>query len=86
MGAIDWEFTYAAPVEFVYSPSSWLLLERPEYWNEGLVDWTQTYEKRLSVFLEEIQRPEGNLIKRGILTQDNRLSQHMLESWQNGDF
>lgn len=86
VGAIDWEFMYAAPVEFVYSPPSWLLLERPEYWNEGLDDWAQTYEKRLSVFLEEMQQREDNLIKRGSLTEENRLSQHMLESWQKGDF
>lgn len=86
VGAIDWEFTYAAPADFVYSPPSWLLLERPEYWKEGLNDWTQTYEKRLSVFLEETQKREDDFIKRGILTEDNRLSQHMLESWQNGDF
>ncbi|EED22175.1 conserved hypothetical protein [Talaromyces stipitatus ATCC 10500] len=30
--AIDWEFTYAAQVESVYSLPSWLLLGRPKYW------------------------------------------------------
>jgi hypothetical protein len=28
VGAIDWEFVYAAPVEFVYSPASWLVTSR----------------------------------------------------------
>ncbi|BDD57632.1 hypothetical protein MAP00_002979 [Monascus purpureus] len=86
VGAIDWEYSYAAPVEFVHSPPSWLLLERPEYWKGGLEDWTQTYEKRLSVFLQELQKKEDNLIEREILTEGDRLSQHMLKSWQNGDF
>ena len=31
VGVIDWEFSYAAPAEFAYSPPSLLLLERPEY-------------------------------------------------------
>ncbi|OKL55836.1 hypothetical protein UA08_08924 [Talaromyces atroroseus] len=86
VGVIDWEFTYAAPAEFVYSPPFWLLLERPEYWNEGLDEWTKEYEKRFPVFLAELQKREQDLITRGILTDDDRLSQHMLESWQSGDF
>lgn len=86
VGAIDWEFTYAAPIEFVYSPPSWLLLERPEYWKEGLDDWIQVYETRLPVFLQELQKREDESTKRGIITEDDRLSKHMLESWQTGDF
>ncbi|KAH8693842.1 hypothetical protein BGW36DRAFT_429873 [Talaromyces proteolyticus] len=74
VGAIDWEYTYAAPAEFVYSPPSWLLLERPEYWKEDLDNWTQ------------LQKREQESIERGILTEDDRLSQRMLESWQTGDF
>ncbi|GAD97289.1 hypothetical protein PVAR5_5963 [Paecilomyces variotii No. 5] len=34
-GVIDWEFTYAAPVEFSYAAPWWLLLERPEEWDLG---------------------------------------------------
>lgn len=86
VGAIDWEFTYAAPIEFVYSPPSWLILERPEYWKEGLDNWTQVYEKRLTVFLQELQKQEHEFIRRGILNEDNCLSPHMLESWEKGDF
>lgn len=40
VGVIGWEFTYAAPAEFVYSLLAWLLLERPEFWESGLDDWT----------------------------------------------
>ncbi|KAJ5096408.1 hypothetical protein NUU61_005764 [Penicillium alfredii] len=38
VGAIDREFSYCASAEFLYDPPSWLLLERPEYWEEGLED------------------------------------------------
>lgn len=86
VGAIDWEFSYAAPVEFVYSPPSWLLLERPEYWKGGLDEWTQIYERRLTVFLQELQEKEHELVERGLLTEDDRLSHHMRGSWENGDF
>lgn len=35
-GVVDWEFTYAAPVEFTYAAPWWLLLERPEDWEADL--------------------------------------------------
>lgn len=36
--------------------------------------------------MQELQKKEDDLIERNILTRGDRLSQHMLESWQNGDF
>lgn len=86
VGVIDWEFSYAAPAEFTYSPPFWLLLERPEYWEQGLGDWTRTYEKRLEVFLQELRKHEDVSIERGLLSEDNRPSDRMRESWENGDF
>ncbi|KAJ5096402.1 hypothetical protein NUU61_005758 [Penicillium alfredii] len=38
VGVIDWEFTYAAPVEFSHAPPWWLLIEKPEFWPKGLED------------------------------------------------
>ncbi|PKX97258.1 phosphotransferase family protein [Aspergillus novofumigatus IBT 16806] len=35
-GVVDWEFTYAALVEFTYAAAWWLLLERPEDWEPDL--------------------------------------------------
>lgn len=86
VGVIDWEFSYAAPAEFTYSPPSWLLLERPEYWEQGINDWTQIYEQRLSVFLEELRKREDVALERGVIAEDDRLSNRMKESWENGDF
>jgi hypothetical protein len=85
-GAIDWEFAYAAPLEFVFSPPCWLLLERPEYWEEGIDDWERVYESRLEVFLQELRMREDVDIRRGVIGEENRLSGHMRESWDNGGF
>ncbi|GES59578.1 hypothetical protein ATEIFO6365_0003085800 [Aspergillus terreus] len=86
VGAIDWEFSYAAPAEFVYSPPSWLLLERPEYWEGGLDDWARVYDQRLPVFLEEIRMQEDVAVERGIISEADRLSDRMKDSWVNGYF
>ncbi|KAJ4131771.1 hypothetical protein NW768_005968 [Fusarium equiseti] len=42
---IDWEFTYAAPTQFILDPPWWLLLETAEMWSPGLEDWKATYEQ-----------------------------------------
>ncbi|KAJ5194660.1 uncharacterized protein N7498_008098 [Penicillium cinerascens] len=86
VGAIDWEFSYTAPAEFTYSPPSWLLPERPEYWEQGLDDWTRVYRQRLPIFLEELRLKEDAAIQRGIIFEEDRLSRHMEESWKTGDF
>lgn len=44
VGVVNWEFTYAAPAEFTYSPPWWLLLIMPEEWPAGLGDWVAHYE------------------------------------------
>ncbi|EAU39521.1 predicted protein [Aspergillus terreus NIH2624] len=86
VGAIDWESSYAAPAEFVYSPPSWLLLERPEYWEGGLDDWARVYDQRLLVFLEELRMREDVTVERGIISEADRLSDRMKDSWVSGDF
>ncbi|CAG7919421.1 unnamed protein product [Penicillium olsonii] len=73
--AIDWEFTYAAPLEFVRAPPCWLLLERPEYWVGGIDEWEGAYGERLEVFLEELEGVGGV-----------ELAGHMRRSWESGDF
>jgi hypothetical protein len=85
-GVVDWEFTYAAPPEFAYSAPLWLLLELPEYWPEGLDDWTRVYEARLPVFLAAMRERETAAIRRGILKDEQRLSDFIHDSWSTGDF
>ncbi|OJZ90657.1 hypothetical protein ASPFODRAFT_29117 [Aspergillus luchuensis CBS 106.47] len=85
-GVVDWEFTYAAPTGFAYSPPFWLLLELLELWKQGLDDWTARFEKVLPVFLKVVKDKEQGAIDRGIMKGSDRLSGYMLRSWESGDF
>ncbi|PYH91907.1 hypothetical protein BO71DRAFT_37162 [Aspergillus ellipticus CBS 707.79] len=85
-GVLDWEFTYAAPAEFSCAPPWWLLIEKPEYWPEGLGDWTNTFEERLQIFLRAMAECEDTAINGGRLTEEQRLSGPMRQSWESGDF
>ncbi|XP_044721313.1 phosphotransferase enzyme family domain-containing protein [Hirsutella rhossiliensis] len=86
VGVVDWEFTYAAPAEFSYSPPWWLLLVMPEEWPAGLDDWAAKYEPRLKTFLRAIEAKERDFIDQGRLDQTQVLSTHMRRSWETGDF
>ena len=86
VGVIDWEFTYAAPVEFSSTPPWWLLLEQPEYWPDGIDAWTEVYEYRLQTFLKVLVQREDALIQSNQLQEEQRLSGPMRESWRSGDF
>ena len=86
LGVIDWEFTYVAPAEYTYSPPWWLLIEAPEKWPGGIDDWVREYEPRLAIFWEVLEEQECAMIRDGSLTEDQRLSVRMKESWENGDF
>lgn len=86
VAVIDWEFTYTAPSEFTYSPPWWLLLETPEDWPSGILDWAVTYDSRLKVFLRAMTRHEDIAIRDGRLSDKERLSKRMYNSWNSGAF
>jgi hypothetical protein len=86
VGGIDWEFAYAAPAEFTYSPPWWLLLEMPENWPGGIADWVRIYEGRLETFLEVMREREDVMIGDGSLVEGERLAGKMRESWETGHF
>ncbi|EXV02166.1 aminoglycoside 3'-phosphotransferase/choline kinase domain protein [Metarhizium robertsii] len=86
VAVIDWEFSYAAPSEFTFAPPWWLLIEQPEYWEKGLDDWVQQYERRLTTFLKAMGDCEDASIAAGQLLEEQRLSGKMRESWASGDF
>ncbi|OQE44457.1 hypothetical protein PENCOP_c002G05310 [Penicillium coprophilum] len=79
---------YAAPVEFSYAPPWWLLIEKPEYWptDSGIEDWCRVYECRLQTFLRAMSSREDQAIRQCQLKESQRLSGHMRESWESGDF
>ncbi|KAJ5239574.1 hypothetical protein N7468_004193 [Penicillium chermesinum] len=81
-GVVDWEFTYAAPVEFSYAPPWWLLIEKPEYWSEGIEDWARVFDRRLKTFLTAMRHCEDI----GAQYSQYRLSDQMQRSWESGDF
>lgn len=83
---IDWEFTYTAPVEFVFTPPWWLLLEMPEEWPGGVSDWTKTYQPCLETFIWVLKCQEDIAIANGNLVEGQWISERMQESWQHGDF
>ncbi|RMZ75257.1 hypothetical protein DV738_g5564, partial [Chaetothyriales sp. CBS 135597] len=86
-GVVDWEFTYAAPVEFSHAPPWWLLLEQPEYWPDGGIEgWTKAYEARLQTFLKVLREREDRATDAGRLKDQDRLSGPMQQSWESGDF
>ncbi|KAJ5715788.1 uncharacterized protein N7483_012969 [Penicillium malachiteum] len=68
---VDWEFTYSAPVEFSYMPPWWLLVEKPELWPKGLVDWTAAFDTRLETFLRAMRRCEEVAIQKDQLFKKN---------------
>ncbi|KAH8433005.1 phosphotransferase family protein [Aspergillus melleus] len=85
-GVVDWEFTYAAPVEFTYAAPWWLLLERPEDWELDLNQFLERYMPRLRTFLEVLRDCEARKIQDGSLLESQRLSPAMESSLENGLF
>ncbi|KAJ5576732.1 kinase-like protein [Penicillium sp. DV-2018c] len=85
-GVIDWEFAYAAPVEFTYAAPWWLLLERPEDWEGDLDLFLVRFMPRFRIFLEVLQDCEARKIKDGSLSQSQRLSIAMENSLETGLF
>ncbi|MCJ1259931.1 hypothetical protein MMC24_007770 [Lignoscripta atroalba] len=86
VAVLDWEFTYAAPAEFAFSPPFWLLLERPEYWPGGMSGWAATYEPRLQTFLRVLEDREKVELENETLKPEDALSGRMRQSWESGGF
>ncbi|KAH8201105.1 hypothetical protein TruAng_004732 [Truncatella angustata] len=81
LGAIDWEFAYVGPTQFVLDSPWWLLLDVPEMWDDGIEDWTSVYEIRLKTWLSAMEEVEKEASPGSLL-----LSAYMRESWETGRF
>lgn len=81
---LDWEFTYAAPAQFVLDPPWWLLFETPEMWEPGGVGgWSKAYEAQLGTWLKAMEDQEdGAAFVDGLPP----ISAYMRESWETGRF
>lgn len=85
-GVVDWEFTYAAPVEFAHAAPWWLLLERPEEWDYDLDQFLARFMPRFRIFLEALRECETRKIESGSLSESQRLSIDMEKSLETGLF
>lgn len=83
---VDWEFTYAAPVEITYAAPWWLLLERPEDWEPELDEFLVRFMPRFHTFIEVLQEREASKIENRSLTESQRLSIAMDNSIGTGLF
>lgn len=81
LGAIDWEFAYVGPTQFVLDSPWWLLLDVPEMWDDGIEGWTNVYERRLKTWLLAMEESEQDIGPDSLL-----LSAYMRESWATGRF
>ncbi|KAG4443929.1 hypothetical protein IFR05_000569 [Cadophora sp. M221] len=85
VSVIDWEFTYAAPTQFVLDPPWWLLLDTPEMWDAGIDDWVGNYELRLGTWLSAMKEAEESTDSE-FKASELPLSAYMRESWETGRF
>ncbi|PLN75277.1 kinase-like domain-containing protein [Aspergillus taichungensis] len=85
-GVVDWEFAYAAPVEFTLTAPWWLLLERPEDWEPDLDQFLSRFMPRFHTFLEVLKDCETRKMADGSLLLSQRLSMAMEKSLETGLF
>ncbi len=81
LGAIDWEFAYVGPTQFILDSPWWLLLDVPEMWDDGIENWTSLYEIRLKTWLSAMEEVQRDMNPSPLL-----LSAYMRESWETGRF
>lgn len=81
IGAIDWEFAYVGPTQFVLDAPWWLLLDVPEMWDSGIEDWARVYERRLQTWLAAMEEAERDMSPSPL-----PLSAYMRQSWETGRF
>ncbi|KAL2016248.1 hypothetical protein VTK56DRAFT_4024 [Thermocarpiscus australiensis] len=60
VGVIDWEFSWAAPVELFWSPPRWLLLRAPNYWfdDESDREIEARYHRNLNLSINILEEEE----------------------------
>lgn len=81
---IDWEYTYAAPTQFVLDPPWWLLIETIEMWSHGPDTWCGIYEDRLPTWFSAMEKAEAESDAPSPFPLP--LSVYMRESWKTGRF
>ena len=92
---LDWEWSYAAPYQFLYSPPSWLLIDHPGFWSShaevpnDYIDRLDDYMPKFELFariLEEEEEEKRAKEKSSDVEPSPRLSTLMRDSIANGTF
>ncbi|KAG9654857.1 hypothetical protein KCU64_g6930, partial [Aureobasidium melanogenum] len=82
---IDWEWTYAAPHDFLTTPPSWLVLETPTSWIESS---EIKFKKQFMLFLRALEDAESKRKHEPTLElpDEQRISTTMRQNFENGTF
>lgn len=85
VAVVDWEWTYAGPYQFLFSPPSWLILENPTSWTSS---GEARYQAKFLIFLKSLEEEE---VQREIemgreVPQDQKMSILMRQSMEDGKF
>ncbi len=85
VAVVDWEWTYAGPYQFLFSPPPWLILENPTSWTTS---GEARYQKKFLMFLKSLEEEEAQRqIKMGEeVPADQRMSVIMRRSMEDGKF
>ncbi|THZ98484.1 hypothetical protein D6C82_05761 [Aureobasidium pullulans] len=84
-GVIDWEWTYTAPHQFLFSAPPWLILERPTSWTKN---GESRYKDNFTVFLQCLGEEEEKRQSQSSFAppEDRRMSTLMRQSLDDGTF
>lgn len=85
VAVVDWEWTYAGPYQFLFSPPSWLILENPTSWTSS--DEAR-YQTKFLIFLKSLEEAEAQReIDMGEeVPADQKMSILMRQSMEDGKF
>ena len=85
VAVVDWEWTYAGPYQFLFSPPSWLILENPTSWTSS---GEARYQTKFLIFLKSLEEEEAQReIEMGEeVPQDQKMSILMRQSMEDGKF
>jgi hypothetical protein len=56
IAVVDWEWSYAGPLQLYWSPPSWLLLQSPHVWER---DRLERYKHCLSLYISILEQEEA---------------------------
>jgi hypothetical protein len=60
------------------------VIEKPEFWLNGIDDWENIFSRRLKTFLRAIRDYENKEIRNGYLKENHCFSNYMQQSWDSG--